>query len=148
MPERFLGFDHIDLRVASLDAVEAFYVALLPALGLVRRVESFVDRGGVWRKPRAGERYNVIEYSEELGNAGPPRFLGIVEDAGMIPVESRVAFAVATPQDVRAWASRLAEIGACNVEFEDDFDAYPAVFFEDPAGTRLELCARRNRPVA
>jgi hypothetical protein len=41
MPEGFLGFD----------AVEAFYVALLPALGLARR------------KPRAGEGYNVIEYS-------------------------------------------------------------------------------------
>jgi hypothetical protein len=40
----------------------------------------------------------------------------------------------------------LEDAGACNIEPSAEMSAYPAVFFEDPAGTKLELVARRPAP--
>jgi hypothetical protein len=40
---------------------------------------------------------------------------------------------------------RLRELGARAIEVDDDFVAYPAVFFRDPGGTALEICARRPK---
>ena len=37
----------------------------------------------------------------------------------------------------------LASIGAVRIEPSADMESYPALFFEDNAGSRLELCARR-----
>jgi hypothetical protein len=45
-----------------------------------------------------------------------------------------------------AWEPRLRELGAREIEFSEDMDTYPALFFEDPGGTKLELCARNRRP--
>ena len=36
----------------------------------------------------------------------------------------------------------LEDIGASRVEPSEDLESYPAIFFEDPAGTKLELAAR------
>jgi len=44
----FLGFDHIDTRVRSIQSVEPFYDRLLPALGLTEKRHAFVDDGGDW----------------------------------------------------------------------------------------------------
>jgi catechol 2,3-dioxygenase-like lactoylglutathione lyase family enzyme len=137
----FAGFDHIDARVRSLAAVEAFYDALLPELGLPRKTRSFVDAEGEWHSTAAGEAYNVAEYYEAEGD-GAPRFLGIIEDAAMTPVLTRIAFR-APRGELAAWAGRLQALGARNVETSEDMEAYPAVFFEDAVGTKLEICARR-----
>ena len=36
----------------------------------------------------------------------------------------------------------LGKIGATNIEPSDTMETYPAVFFEDPGGTKLELIGR------
>lgn len=140
----YLGIDHIDLRVASLAAVEPFYDLLLPALGLTRKTHSVVDADGEWHDAPEGTPYNVSEYHEEASPGLPARFLGIIEDPAMTPAKTRVAFRVASEAALAFWQGRLTEIGAARVEGETT-GPYPALFFEDPCGTRLELCARRAR---
>jgi hypothetical protein len=140
----FLGFDHIDARVRSLPAVEPFYDLLLPALGLVHKTHSNVDDRGEWSDAAPGAAYNVSEYAEEQQPGRAPRFLGIIEDRAMTPVATRIAFALASDADLVRWRERLTEMGAVNVEPSAGSE-YPALFFEDPSGTKLELCARPAR---
>jgi catechol 2,3-dioxygenase-like lactoylglutathione lyase family enzyme len=59
----------------------------------------------------------------------------------MTPVLTRIAFRVGSAAEVEAWAADLPAHGALNVERSEDMAGYPAVFFEDPAGTKLEICA-------
>ena len=138
----FGGIDHIDLRVPSLSAVEPFYDRLFAALGLTRKTHSVVDAEGNWSAAPDGGPYNVSEYYETPVAGEPARFIGIIEDRGMAPVQTRVAFRVESEAALAAWRERLVAFGAVGVEGETS-GAYPALFFEDPGGTRLELCARR-----
>jgi len=139
---KFCGFDHVDARVPSLAVVEAFYDRLLPALGLSRTKYSHVDARGDWHDVDAHHPANTKEYYEIVEPGGLPSFVGIIEDRTMQPTLTRVAFRVGTRGELDEWEPRLREWGAKNVEWCADMDAYPAVFFEDPAGTKLELCAR------
>jgi catechol 2,3-dioxygenase-like lactoylglutathione lyase family enzyme len=139
----FLGFDHIDLRVRSLAAVEKFYDGLLPKLGLTRKKYSHVDAGGEWHEPSDDKPYNAAEYYEELESGAAAFFIGVIEDDAMHPTATRVAFRVASRADLDVWERDLASIGAVRVEPSADMESYPALFFEDSAGTKLELCARR-----
>ncbi len=137
---RFLGFDHVDMRVASIAAVERFYDALLPRLGLTRKTYATVAYGGAAWSDATVESYNAVEYSEEGVAGRAPLFFGVIEETDAPPARGRIAFAVA-PDELEEWERTLREIGAREVERGDD--AYPALFFTDPAGTRLELCGRR-----
>jgi catechol 2,3-dioxygenase-like lactoylglutathione lyase family enzyme len=142
---RFLGIDHVDLRVPSLAAVESFYGALLPKLGLTKKSFSHVDALGEWSAANA-DRYNVCEWYEEDADGERPRaFFGVIEDADMSMVRTRVAFAVSSREEVRRWAGELPGLGAREVELSDDGERYVAVFFTDPLGTRLEIVARAPR---
>lgn len=144
---RFLGFDHIDTRVRDLALVEAFYDALMPQLGLTRKTIAFVDAAGDWQDPTAQHPYNTIEFHEEHGPAERPHhFIGFIEDRSLQPNGTRIAFAVESRDALLAWEPRLRELGAREIEFSEDMDTYPALFFEDPGGTKLELCARNRRP--
>lgn len=140
----FLGIDHVDLRVPSLAAVEAFYGALLPKLGLTKKSYSWVDAVGEWSDASAA-RYNVAEWSEENVDGRPPAFFGVIEDVDMSMVRTRVAFAVASRAEVQRWAEELPALGAREIELSDDGVRYVAVFFTDPLGTRLEIVARAPR---
>jgi catechol 2,3-dioxygenase-like lactoylglutathione lyase family enzyme len=140
----FLGFDHIDVRVPSLALVEPFYDALLPQLGLTLKTYSFVDASGDWHDAEPDGAYNAVEFWEPPKPHDRGRFIGFIEDPSMTPVRTRIAFLVESRDDVVAFEACVREIGARDVEFEDPrFDPRPAVFFSDPAGTRLEICARR-----
>jgi len=141
----FGGFDHLDVRVRSLGAVEAFYDRLMPQLGLPRKRLAVVDEHGDWREPSDDHPYNVIEYYEPSVSGTTAHFIGFVEDAAMIPTRTRIAFRVASPAELERWSSRLLELGALAVEPSASPD-YPALFFEDPAGTKLELVARHPTP--
>ena len=143
MANGFLGFDHIDLRVSSLAAVEAFYDALLPELGLTRKSFAHVDASGEWHAPSDEKPYNAAEYYEERTIGAAAFFIGVIEDPATRPTATRVAFRVASRAELDTWQRELASIGAVRVEPSADMETYPALFFEDPAGTRLELCARR-----
>ncbi len=139
----FLGVDHVDLRVPALGAVEAFYDALLSRLGLTRKQYSVVTFGGESWRSATNAHYNAVEWVEEVVTDRAPAFFGVIEEEGAQPSRARIAFAV--PEDaLDAWETELRAIGARDVERSDD-PAYPAVFFADPLGTRLEVCARRPR---
>jgi hypothetical protein len=136
----FGGFDHIDVRVPALAPVEAFYDALMPALGLPVKRLSHVDAGGDWHDADAEHPYNTVEYFEPDGTQPNAHFIGFIEDRAMRPNATRIAFRIGAA-DLERLRSLLQGLGARNV---DDVTAttYPALFFEDPGGTRLELIIR------
>lgn len=138
--QRFLGFDHIDVRVRSLAAVEPFYDAIMPLLGLVTKKLSYVDDAGDWHDADP-THYNTVEYYEEADPGERFHFIGFIEAPAMTPVFTRIAFRVGSATAVEAWATDLPAHGAQNVGRSEDMAGYPAVFFEDPAGTKLEICA-------
>jgi catechol 2,3-dioxygenase-like lactoylglutathione lyase family enzyme len=138
----FLGFDHVDLRVPSLAAVEAFYGTLLPRLGLTRKSYAYVDARGEW-DDGTPERYNALEWYEE-GAASRPFFVGVIEDEDMIVGRTRFAFRIASRADFDAWVELLRELRAREIEIEDR-EASSSLFFADPLGTRLELLATTRR---
>ncbi|MBC5825128.1 MAG: VOC family protein [Candidatus Eremiobacteraeota bacterium] len=129
----------------SLAAVEAFYDALMPELGLRVKSYGYVDLSGNWHTPSDEHPYNTVEYHETLVPGEPEHFIGFTEDRAMRSTSTRIAFRVPRVADVVRLRDRVREIGARAIEVEDDFEAYPAVFFTDPAGTALEICARRPK---
>jgi catechol 2,3-dioxygenase-like lactoylglutathione lyase family enzyme len=139
----FLGFDHIDTRVRSLAAVEPFYDRLMARLGLPTKKHSYVDEAGDWHSLETGQQCNVAEYFEEPQPDRAVFFIGFIEDPAMRPVFTRIAFRVPAPLDVDQWMRFLREIGAMNIEPSATMEEYPAIFFEDPAGTKLEVVARK-----
>jgi len=139
-PRQFLGFDHLDVRVSSLALVEAFYDRLMPLLGLPRKRTAFVDEAGEWSDADSKSGYNAVEYYSGQMPDSASFFIGFIERLDHVAALTRIAFRV---EDVSPWQKRLEEIGARNVEPSGEMTAYPAIFFEDPAGTRLELVARR-----
>ena len=55
--------------------------------------------------------------------------------------DTRIAFRVEYKR-MNELIALLGKIGAINVELSETMETYPAVFFEDPAGTKLELIGR------
>jgi catechol 2,3-dioxygenase-like lactoylglutathione lyase family enzyme len=138
----FGGFDHIDCRVRSLALVEDFYASIMPELGLPERRCALVDGDGEWHDVEPGDAYNAVEFFE-MPQPGRARFfMGFIEHAGHQPSMTRVAFRVPVDRFVELEAV-LVRAGAKNVERSADMASYPAIFFEDPAGTKLELVARK-----
>ncbi len=122
MPRRY---DHIDLRVPRLADAAFFYEALLPALGLVRRVHV--------------EGWFQFEAEEE----GVTEFFGVTESAGHVANENRIAFWAESNDEVDRLAEIARKAGALRMEGPMDYElGYYAVFFEDPCGNRLEVCHR------
>jgi hypothetical protein len=143
MAADFLGFDHIDTRVRSLRDVEVFYDKLMPELGLLQKRLAHVDERGDWHDPSDARPYNTVEYYEAATPEKVGCFIGFIEDAKMIPNSTRIAFRVLEPALDR-WHSFLSSIGAVNIERSASAE-YPALFFEDPSGTKLEVVARRPK---
>lgn len=112
--------DHIDTRVPSLAKVEPFYDKLMPLLGFPSKKLSYVDENGEWGPPRDGGTYNTAEYFTPGTADEASFFIGFIERADTAPSFTRIAFRV---EDV----------------------TYPAIFFEDPDGTKLEIVSRRPR---
>ena len=119
-------FDHIDLRVPDLAKVTDFYRTLLPALGFK---QDLTVSG--W-----------LQYYAEGG--GATEFFGVTESHDHTPNENRIAFWASSVAEINDIARLLHEIGAQNIEGPDydESPTYYAVFFEDPAGNRLEVCYR------
>jgi catechol 2,3-dioxygenase-like lactoylglutathione lyase family enzyme len=137
------GFDHVDMRVPSLAAVERFYDAFAERLGLPTKRYAVVQFGGASWGDGTPENYNAVEYYSETVPGQTRWFFGVIEEQSAQAARSRVAFAV--PEDeLDAWEAFVRQIGARDVERGDP--EYPAVFFNDPVGTRLEVCARRPAP--
>jgi len=114
----------------------------MPELGLPQKRFSYVDEAGGWHDISSDRHYNTVEYFERSQPGVTPFFFGVIERPGHDPGLTRIAFRVERARMLEL-EGRLAAMGARNVERSEDLDAYPAVFFEDPAGTKLELVARR-----
>src|SRR3981081_49614 len=130
MAAKFLGFDHVDTRVRSLRAVEAFYDRLMPELGMPEKRLAHVDERGEWDDPSDAKPYNTAEYYEAAAPGNVSCFIGFIEDAQMIPTSTRIAFRVPA-SELDRWHSLLGSIGAANIEWSASAE-YPALFFEDP----------------
>ena len=119
-------FDHIDLRVADLASVREFYGVLLPRLGFTEDMNI----------------HDWLQYSTQ--GEGPTEFFGVTQSPGHRPNENRIAFWAPSMAEVDEIAQVLKTIGARNIEgpSHEDSEAYSGVFFEDPAGNRLEVCYR------
>ena len=135
----FYGFDHVDCRVRSLAAVETFYDELLPEIGLTEKRSAYVDSDGEWHTEF--DAYNAVEYFEAAHPTKPRRFFGLIEDPLHRNNDTRIAFRVEYKR-MDEFIALLGKIGATSIERSDDMETYPAVFFEDPAGTKLELIGR------
>lgn len=121
-------FDHIDLRAPSLSAITPFYRRLLPALGFTEEATI----AGWLQFCRAGD--------------GPTEFFGIIESPTHRANENRIAFWAESTEEVDRLATLIREIGALHIEGPgyDEGPGYYALFFEDPAGNRLEVCHREH----
>ena len=123
----------------SLAAVEPFYDELMPQLGLTEKRFAFVDQHGEWHE--TSDSYNVIEYYETQTEGRTPLFMGLIEDPLHRHNDTRIAFRIHRA-DLDTLATFLARIGAQQMEWSDDLESYPALYFEDPGGTKLELIGR------
>jgi catechol 2,3-dioxygenase-like lactoylglutathione lyase family enzyme len=135
----FYGFDHVDCRVRSLSAVESFYDELMPEIGLTEKRYAYVDPDGEWHTEF--DAYNAVEYFEAAHPTKPRRFFGIIENPLHRNNDTRIAFRVEYKR-LNEFIALLGKIGAANIELSEEMETYPAVFFEDPAGARLELIGR------
>lgn len=135
----FYGFDHIDCRVRSLAAVETFYDELMPEIGLSEKRYAYVDPEGEWHTEF--DAYNAVEYFEAVHPTKPRRFFGIIENPLHRNNDTRIAFRVEYKR-MNEFIALLGKIGATNIELSEEMETYPAVFFEDPAGGKLELIGR------
>jgi catechol 2,3-dioxygenase-like lactoylglutathione lyase family enzyme len=122
------AFGHIDLRVSGLAAAQAFYEALLPALGFSERYHG--EHWKVWGTP-----------------APPPAavYFGITESAGHVANENRIAFSVSSRDEVDRIADIARAAGAAELSGPKEMPygpGYYAAFFTDPSGNRLEVYIR------
>jgi catechol 2,3-dioxygenase-like lactoylglutathione lyase family enzyme len=142
----FLGYDHVDARVPSIARVEPFYDRLMPELYLAEKRYAHVSADGEWHDVSDERPYNAVEYHEEAPAPGDRAsfFIGFIEDPATVPTSTRIAFRIPCEADLIHWHAMLLAIGARAIEWSDGED-YPAIFFEDPCGTKLEVCARRPR---
>ncbi|MEO6835078.1 MAG: hypothetical protein ABI231_04120 [Candidatus Tumulicola sp.] len=68
-----------------------------------------------------------------------PFFIGFIEKNDHVAGATRIAFRV---EPARMFELLLPRIGAHKVERSEDIATYPAIFFEDACGTKLEIVAR------
>jgi predicted enzyme related to lactoylglutathione lyase len=118
--------DHVDLRVTSMALARPFYETLLPGLGFTR--DSNIPG---W-------------FQFEAADGDVTEFFGVIESSTHIPNETRIAFWAESVDEVDRVAEVAIRAGARKVE-GPSFEAYYAVFFEDPCGNRLEICHRKPR---
>ena len=135
--------DHVDTRIPSLAKVETFYDGLMPLLGYTRKKLQYVDENNRWSDALADGTYNTVEYYTPGSDDEASSFIGFIERPDTVLTFTRIAFRVDDVADPK-WMKALQEIGAKNIEPSGDMSAYPAIFFEDPAGMKLEIVSRRT----
>jgi catechol 2,3-dioxygenase-like lactoylglutathione lyase family enzyme len=121
--------DHIDLRVADVTAARQFYDTFLKVFGFRSQ-----------RQPNG----DIVYY--RFAERRVQEAIALIEAAGHIANEVRVAFHASTPQDVDRIAGIALGAGARAFEAPqwcpEIADRYYAAFFEDPSGNRFEVVCR------
>jgi len=120
---------HLDLRVRSMDESLPFFEALLPALGYTARYD-----GPEWKV-----------FATEVDPLPATAYVGIVESAGHIANENRIAFWTTDRAAVDRIAAIVVSAGGHDVSGPKEMPYGPdyyAVFFADPSGNRFEVYHR------
>ena len=108
-----------------------FYEALLPQLGFTRT--------------RHGDGWMVFGAEGEFPSVP---YFGFTEERDHRPNATRIAFWVASRQEVDRLAAVVKASGALNLSGPRDCPEYSstyyAAFFEDPCGNKLEICFRKD----
>jgi catechol 2,3-dioxygenase-like lactoylglutathione lyase family enzyme len=121
-------FGHMDVRVDKLETAQPFYEELLPALGFTERYH--------------GEQWKAWATREPLPSTA---YFAITESAGHAPNENRIAFWVASREDVDRIAEIARTAGATELNGPKPMPyspGYYAAYFADPSGNRLEIYVR------
>ncbi len=115
---------HVDVHVRDLAATRQLFDAVFPTLGWERR-SSDDDFLSYWQHSRRP-------------------VLGFIRDEGAGSAAMRIAFGAKTRNAIDAAAHAAAANGARNIEgpgiHPEYGDDYYAVFFEDAAGNKFEVC--------
>jgi glyoxylase I family protein len=133
------GLAHVDLACRDVERSIAFYLAVLGPLGLQAPPVTF---GG-----EQGETIHYLRFPESGSGSIGLRAASVEQEFALYaPGLHHIAFAVATPDDVRlahAGAMRLgAEIVHAPTAFPRYHPDYFATFFLDPDGFRVEVRSR------
>jgi hypothetical protein len=124
---KLLGLDHADVRVSSIAAVEGFYDAVLPVLGLSRKTGSHVALDGEWYDVDDSRPRNVIEYHTPIEVGSPGWFVGFIEDPASPPTATRIAFTLDRENALPEVAAIVREAGGRCIEWSIDA-GYPDFF--------------------
>jgi catechol 2,3-dioxygenase-like lactoylglutathione lyase family enzyme len=115
---------HIDVHVRDIPQTKRLLDGLVPIVGYepLTVEDDFLSyqRGG-------GKRPKIVFEQDESHQSG----------------SMRLAFAVATTEEVDKAAAAAAAGGACNIEgpgIHPEYGDYYAVFFEDADGNKFEVC--------
>ncbi|MBD5653862.1 MAG: hypothetical protein IAI50_01625, partial [Candidatus Eremiobacteraeota bacterium] len=125
---KLIGIDHVDIRVRSIAEVEAFYDALMPALGVSHKTASHVAADGEWHDVDDSHPRNVFEYFPPQVVGQVSWFVGLIEDAETIATATRVAFTLDDEEALAAVERIVREAGGSVVE-SSIVETYPAIFF-------------------
>jgi catechol 2,3-dioxygenase-like lactoylglutathione lyase family enzyme len=121
-------FGHMDVRVRDLDEAEAFYEALLPALGFSERYH--------------GEQWKVWATPDPLPGTA---YFGITQSNAHVANGNRIAFWASGDDDVDRIARVARDAGALDLSGPKPMPygpGYYAVYFADPSGNLIEVYHR------
>ena len=133
------GLAHVDLTCRDVGRSIAFYLAVLGPLGLQAPPVTF--------EGEQGETINYLRFPEAGSGSIGLRAASVEQDFALYaPGLHHVAFAVATPDDVRVAHEGAVREGAEIVHPPTAFPRYHpdyfATFFLDPDGFRVEVRSR------
>ena len=123
--------DHLSITTTELDRAQAFYDAVLGALGY----------------PRVNRRERAIGYGERHATDGAPAYISIYLSANVVPDNRHWCFRAPSRAAVRAFHRlAIAHGGTDDVPpgiREHYSPTYYAAFVRDPDGNRIEAVTRR-----
>ena len=133
------GLAHVDLTCRDVGRSIAFYLAVLGPLGLQAPPVTFDGE--------QGETINYLRFPEAGSGSIGLRAASVEQDLALYaPGLHHIAFAVATPDDVRVAHEGAVREGAEIVHPPTAFPRYDpdyfATFFLDPDGFRVEVRSR------
>ena len=133
------GLAHVDLTCRDVGRSIAFYLAVLGPLGLQAPPVTFDGE--------QGETINYLRFPEPGSGSIGLRAASVEQDFALYaPGLHHIAFAVATPDDVRVAHEGAVREGAEIVHPPTAFPRYHpdyfATFFLDPDGFRVEVRSR------
>ena len=115
----------------------------MPGTGPSRKRSRTSTTPAIGTNAPAEHTYNAIEFLKTRSRTEPHVFVGFIERCDHVPARRVSLFASTRPHvGIESFLQRLARATS---NAPRTSMAYPAIFFEDPSGTKLELVARAPR---